>query len=208
MSISRYTFSSPLLKYDCPSQTPSSAAWKTLDLAPEINGGEGSSGTKIEVKGTSGLGCTVSLEGWKGSEAWVTGWLNPNASTWCCSIDSEDFTCHSQKGGGDSGWRSAMLCSYGGLDSEQEHTITIMNSPGGDSRLLIDSAASNGKSQDEVKTVDFASLASVAKPASINLSDYYKTTSTSSSSSSTTSSSSPTPDPTDSPATTSNSVSS
>ncbi|GAA5838211.1 hypothetical protein JCM3766R1_001861 [Sporobolomyces carnicolor] len=168
MSISQYTFSSPFFSYACPPQTPTAAAWKTLDLAPEIDGETGG-GTKIEVKGTRGLGCTVSLAGWKGSEAWIQGWLN--------------YTCHSAKG--KNGFESTFLCSFGGLDPAKEHTLTIMNSPGGDSRLIVSGATSNGREQDEIKISDFVTVATTAKPPSINLDDFYASTSTSTSSSST-----------------------
>jgi len=88
MSIETYSFTSPLLSYSCPSQTPPSSDWKTLDLAPEIsqNAGEESSGnTKIEVKGTDGVECEVLFQGWKGSEGWVNGWT----STSPLSLSSE-----------------------------------------------------------------------------------------------------------------------
>ncbi|GAA5902999.1 uncharacterized protein JCM6883_002660 [Sporobolomyces salmoneus] len=210
MSTSQYTFSSPFFSYACPPQTVSSAAWKSLDLAPEMDPeGEGSGGTKIEVKGSSGPGCTVSFSGWKGSEGWVQGWLNPNGTTWCCAIDSTtDWTCHEKKGGGGSGWSSEFLCSFGGLDAEKEHTLTIMNNPAGESRLLINGGTSNGRAQDELKLTDFVTIATVAKPASVNLNTFYSSTTSSSasaSSSSTSSSvednptSSSSPSPTDPP---------
>ncbi|GAA5846475.1 hypothetical protein JCM5353_004526 [Sporobolomyces roseus] len=184
MSIETYLFSSPLLSYSCPSQTPPSAEWKSLDLAPEISAhaGETSSGnTKIQVKGTQGVECEVVFEGWKGSEGWINGWTNPNSSTWCCSLDeSKDWTCFRDDGKED--FDSTTLCVYSGLDPEQEHSIKVKNSPEGRSRLLIDSAFSNGRKGDEIKTTDINTRVSTAEPGTVDLKTYYTTSTTSSSS--------------------------
>ncbi|GAA5931067.1 uncharacterized protein JCM15063_002534 [Sporobolomyces koalae] len=175
-----YTYSSPRLKYACPLETPDSAAWKTRDIAPEIDG-TGTSSTQIQTKATTGPGCEVTFSGWKGSEGWIVGWTNPNASTWCCALDSDDFVCHSSPKS--LKWDSVNLCIYSGLDPEKEHTIKIQNSPAGDSRLIINDAHSNGRTLSEIATKDLATIATVDKPNSIDLKDYYSTKTTASSAS-------------------------
>ncbi|GAA6008419.1 hypothetical protein JCM11491_004468 [Sporobolomyces phaffii] len=123
-----------------------------------------SGNTKLEVKATDGPG-----------RYWGPA---PEDSTWCCALDSTDYTCYSA--GGD--WETVELCGYAGLDPDKEHTISITSSPAGHSRLLIDSAYSNSKSPDEYGT--FARFAQFGGTPSVDLETYYQTTSTTSSSSS------------------------
>ncbi|GAA5885892.1 hypothetical protein JCM16303_000098 [Sporobolomyces ruberrimus] len=218
MSIQSYTYSSPSLSYACPPQTPSSASWSTLDLSPLINARDPLTTTdsrllkraRTDSKVTTGPSCVVEFSGWKGSEGWVSGYLasSSNSTTWCCSLDSTgtdegDSTCHEKRGNYD--WEYVTLCSYGGLDREKEHSLKVMNNPAGEgSWLIIMDAASNGATVDQTKTTDLATIATVEKPASVDLDTYFSTTSSTSS----TSSASSSPDPTSSSSSTSDSPSS